>query len=369
MQNRPPKFLRHLQIGLFLLAISLPLLCKIVRYDPSPTLDEYRELKAKPPLPRNWSELVAWPNAFETWQRDRFGLRNTLIWWHSVLLRNVLGVSPTPDTILGKDGWLFHGIPKALDGYRCLTPFSDGELASLAKVLQEKHQWLAQRQIAYVNVWVPLKANIYPELLPSWVNKLDRPCRLQQWFTYMRAHTQAPVLDLTSTLRAAKSQGELYYLTDTHWNPRGGFVGAQAILQNLHDQGAPVEPTPAESIEYFQEIRHGGDLARLMAMQDAYRAPEWFAKITRSCAKPASANGIVREKGVNVRAFECERHRPTKLVMVHDSFGMNALPFLAESFGRTLSIEFGDFDRDAIEREKPDAVVEIHLERQMTPDR
>jgi hypothetical protein len=42
---------------------------------------------------------------------------------------------------------------------------------------------------------------------------------------------------------------------------------------------------------------------------------------------------------------------------------------LAESFGHLLAAEFSAFDQALLEAERPDVVLEVHLERQLTPDR
>ncbi len=366
-----PGWAQYLLAVLATLLVCLPLADLALGLDPTPLPMENRKLAPLPDLhfDATWTKF---PALFETWEKDHFGLRSTLIHWHAVLMLDVLGVSPTSDVLIGRNGWLYLGANKAVDAYRCVYPFTKPELDAKVAELRERRDWLTARGIRYLNVWAPLKSNIYPEFLPAWVTKSGGPCRIDQWMARMRKEG-FPVLDLRPALRKAKAEGIAYYPTDTHWNPRGGYFGYLAVMARLRAWFPQLEPIDAKRVKYYEVERLGGDLARLMDMQVRYKALELGAGIADKRCSLAGLNGLSRPKGIKLEAYECPPRPGDKpgprVVMTHDSFGNALIPFLAQTFGRTLAAEFAGFDKELIEHEKPDLVIEVHLERQMQPDR
>lgn len=354
-------------VGATALLLLLPTVDWALGIDPTPPPDENRRPAAAAGMPTDVETLATWPARFEAWFRDHFGLRNTLIAWHTTLMLDVLGVSPTKDVLIGKDGWLYLGAAKNVGAYRCVQPYTTADLAVLQREHDRKANWARQRGIRYLHVWVPIKANVYPEFLPAGLHKLDQPCRLKQWMAHMQAHSKGPVLDLTAALLAAKTAGgeRLYYKTDTHWNPRGAFVGYGAVARAL--AGAKgLQPLPESSVQFPLLSEGGGDLARLMDRAERYRGtePGWAIDPRKAVRldKPYE-----RGEGVKIEGWACKACPPTRLLLLHDSFGNGLIPFLSESVGRLVTAEFLGFDETLIAAEKPDVIVELHLERQLTP--
>lgn len=365
MLSRPAQW--ALAVGFAALA-TLPSLDWALAIDPTPPPQENRTLAPAAPLPGALQELLSWPGRYEAWFRDHFGLRNTLIAWHSQVMLDVLGVSPSKDVLIGKDGWLFLGADKNVNAYRCMYPYTDAELRTLQAELEKKAAWLAKRGIAYLNVWVPIKANVYPEYLPPGLRKLDQPCRLKQWYAHMRKHTKVAVVDLTEDLVRAKAASPelLYFKTDTHWNPRGAWAGYRALVPHLQHLGPKFRQIVPSRVTFEDYSDKGGDLARLIDMAERYRAMVPWQKIAGTGIRNVPAP-VDRGKGIFVQAYECATCGIGKAVMIHDSFGDHIRTYLAESFARLVSVEFGPWDEPLIELEKPDVVIEVHLERQLTP--
>lgn len=358
-----------LLLGLAVL-LALPTLDWAQGIDPTPPPQENRIPAPEPKLPATLLQMASWPGEYEAWFKDHFGLRNTLIAWHSALMLDWFGVSPSKDVLIGKDGWLFLGAAKNVDAYRCVAPYTERELEDQRKQLVGTRDWLKTRGIAYLNVWVPIKANIYPEFLPTGLTKLPQPCRMAQWFAHMKKHTDVEVLDLTAPLLAekAKNPERLYFKTDTHWNPRGAWAGYQALAPQLRKLAPKADIMAPDRVSFAMRSEHGGDLAKLIDMTERYRGEEPM-QIVANSRIAVVANPVDRGKNVNLWTLVCNGCGTAKLLMFHDSFGNHLRTYLAESFARTVSVEFGPFDNALVELEKPDIVIEVHLERQMTPER
>ncbi len=96
----------------------------------------------------------------------------------SRVLVRAFGVSPAPNVMIGRDGWLFF---LGEDGtafdrfYRGTPAVADAEIQSVVAELKRRERFLAARHIGYVVTIVPDKASIYPENLPSWAGpRIDR---------------------------------------------------------------------------------------------------------------------------------------------------------------------------------------------------
>ncbi len=59
-----------------------------------------------------------------------FGLRGTLIILQALLKVKVLGVSSSPEVVVGKNGWLYLAGDYSLDNHRGLHPFGERSLLS-----------------------------------------------------------------------------------------------------------------------------------------------------------------------------------------------------------------------------------------------
>jgi alginate O-acetyltransferase complex protein AlgJ len=370
LRSRPPVPLpRWAQLALCVLGVAVigsSLADRAWPYDPTPPPQENRQLAAQPRWSWRWADLQTFPARFEAWDRDHFGLRSTLIHWHANLMLDGLGISPQKDVLIGQQGWLYYAIAKSVDTYRCLFPYQPAELEAAVRTVRERRDWLAARRIRYLNAWAPIKPNVYPEYLPSWLHKEGPVCRLDQWLGAMRA-AKLPVLDLRPAMRKAKAAGLSYHRTDSHWNPRGAWFAYEAIVDAIAPLHKGLRRLASREVHFFEADRPGGDLARLADLAERYRGPEVLATLPQRC-QATLLQGWTPPKGVHVRAFTCPDGGP-KVVMFHDSFGGALLPFLSQSVGRLVATEFGRFDKELIERERPDLVLELHVERQLQPDR
>lgn len=360
-----PAWTQRLLLVLGFAVILLPAADMAWGIDPTPPPDENRHLAEWPPLPAKLAGLQKWPTLFETWQRDHFGLRSTLIHWHSVLMLDVLGISPRQDVVLGKDGWLFLGTNKALDAYRCIFPYSEAGLANDLATFRAHDTYLAERKILHVNAWAPLKKNVYPEFLPVWIRKSGGPCRFDQLAGAAKS-AQVALTDLRPAMQAAKAKGLAYHKTDTHWNPRGAYFGYLQIAAEIQKKFKTFKVLSEQEVQFSQVQRLGGDLAKMLDLLQRYAGPEVMAQLPQRCHRVPPS--VTRPQNIKLEAFDCPGNGP-RVLMLHDSYGNAMIPFMSESAGHLLAAQYAGFDKALIEAEKPDIVVEVAVERQLQPDR
>ena len=334
--------------------------------------DENRTLARWPPL----AAAREFPAAFERAFADRFGAREALLRVHNRLLVRVFGVSPAPNVLIGRDGWLFF---KGEDGhaldrfYRGVLPVADRELRAVVDELHRRARYLAAHGIAYVVTIAPDKATIYPEMLPSWVRQVNPRPPLARLVDMIRGDASIRYVDLRGPLRAAKSHARVYYATDSHWNSLGAPVAYAEIMRAIADALAPrlVAIAPVVLPPYVPGVDvYHGDLARMTGdparFPEPNYAPLWkiLAAADSRCAKRQDAGS-----DAGYEWYACGRPGLPRAVVYRDSMAIPLIPLLSENFSRVAYVSSHRLDPAFIARERPDVVVEEMVERAMfAPD-
>ena len=110
---------------------------------------------------------------------------------------------------------------------------------------------MAQQNIAMVVLLVPNKATVYGPLTDMRQTDFRGAELLEQLEKDLHA-AGVPVLNLTPLFRAAAvrelpQHGYLYWRDDTHWNPHGIQLAADALWNVIQETRAPSEPNPTAS--------------------------------------------------------------------------------------------------------------------------
>jgi hypothetical protein len=355
-------------IALFLVAISAPLADELVRSDaargPAP---ENRQAAPKPEFRLDLATLTAYPERYEAFYGDTFGLRDQLLRWHSIE-KLTLGVSPTPKILLGRDDWMFTTESYSPEVWRGLHPFRPDELEAWGKALEKNRAYLAQRGIEYLFVIGPNKESIYPERIPPRLNRVG-PTRVDQLAEYLRTRTAVRFLDLRPALTDAKADdrpGDAVYLPyGTHWDGRGTLMAYQEILRAVKSMGgifSALEPMAPSRLERIHTTVSGDSWAKRMYVDDLWPQGGWVWRLLPSPrARPLLPPAEMLPGRKKVTGID-EPGLPRAL-MFHDSFGLDVEKLLAEHFGHLASEWRYDFDTVEIEKEKPDLVIELFVER------
>ncbi|MHC1742392.1 MAG: hypothetical protein AB9873_05080 [Syntrophobacteraceae bacterium] len=343
---------RRLGIGAFLVAIWLPVAQMTFPFITEYEDTENRELAEAPSLAL--ADLPSLIPGAESYLADRFGLRTTLIRWNSILRVGLLGVSPIPSVVVGKDGWLFYRSEVLADGhslndYRGTIPLPEAELAKLWKRITDNHRIFSEMGLPYLVVIVPNKHTVYSEYLPDLIRPFGGPTRLEQFTEFLSREPLAEklVLDLRQPLFQAKEQHPVYWKTDSHWNSYGAYVGYRTVMERLSVFDRELAPQPlVEDRVTLVPSPKGGDLSQMLLMQDRLSEPN-DTRLELAPSPHAKAG--------------------KKLLLRHDSFGDGLYPFLNARFETLTNIApFAPFPFERIASERPVAVVHVLAERYLT---
>ena len=318
-------------IGIFLLVIATPLGAKLMRFEPAAPQLENRRLAKLPSLSLSTKSLDAFPAAFEAYYKDHFGLRSQFIRWHHIVKLRLLRVSPSPNVVLGKDGWLFDD---DMIAYVQARPFTNAELEEWRMFFEEKERFASAEGAAYFLAFAPSPTSIYSEALPDWVRRPDPESRLDQLLRHLRTQSRLSVIDLRGPLLQAKSQIRLYHRTDSHWNDHGAYVAYREIMQAVAKQFPGTDPLPRSAFEPRVQIRPGGDIARMLALPDLLRE-ESLDLVPLTPRRSRIVEWLPEGSAPPPAAFSMQSGDESKpsAVVYHDSFTYASLyPFLAEHF-------------------------------------
>jgi alginate O-acetyltransferase complex protein AlgJ len=204
------------------------------------------------------------------------------------LLRWGVFGSGGPQARVGCDGWLYLTEE--------LRPWDQAEaaMAERAQGLVRLQRALAARGITLLVAITPDKARIHPEHLcgaPLSAQARGRHAA----FTALFEAAGGTQVETLAPLLAARTGGDLWLRTDSHWNQRGAALVAQRIA-------AAARPLPLERPGHFSTLRSrpapvAGDLLRIMNLDmlpDPWRpAPDLVAP-ARTTA-PEATGGLLDE--------------------------------------------------------------------------
>jgi alginate O-acetyltransferase complex protein AlgJ len=282
--------------------------------------------------------------------------------------------------LIGRDGWLFltddtNGTLEQLAGTRTLsTPEIDAHLEALS----HRRRRLATLGVASLLALAPMKERVYRELLPEGLAVRDELRAATLLASALREAGQDGLLDLLPVLRDARAHGTVYNRTDHHWNSRGAFFAARALLREARAHIPGIAPLPASAARFIPDPFFGGDLAEKPKVQivDGMQVPWPDGAGDWSEAVEDVDRGLLRARTVTPAphlrrsptrapaAFERPDapHLP-RCLLVGDSFCLQLLPWLAESFSRLAFVWLAEAPLDLVELERPDLLLQVKSER------
>jgi hypothetical protein len=342
----------------FLLILVLPVAENLLHFGPQIGLAEKRRLQKYPVFKWELKAILSYPSGFEAAFNDRFGLRGLLVRSQALAKYYWLHISPSPQVILGRNGWLY--LASSIDEFRGITPLRRIRIKQWHKEFRAKKAFLAARGIQYLIVVAPNKETVYPEFLPERITQLRQKLYMDDLLNSLPAN---PHLDI----------GRLYLQTDTHWNQLGAAIASDAIIDRLSSWFPELEPRKnRNAFQTSMRKSGGGDLARLMGLEDRLREETIVVPKASQPLRPAALRSGTKIKGTfSQQVVELAGGKQRRQAIVTgDSFTGKLYLFLPAHFRRTLNIRplvsYKDpFFQSIIETEKPDVYIELVVDRHL----
>lgn len=361
--------------GIFLLFLLLPFFLFIVGPHKEISEAEKRRLAVFPEIVPTLTGLSEFPNKFDAFYQDHFGLRDNLIRLYNLFSLKLFQVSPSAAVMKGKEGWFFYIAEGVFEDFYGM-PANRIALDKHASTLADRRDWLADLGVRYLFVPVPNKICIYDEYLPDRVQGGKGTSFYEQLTSFLkRDRGLANFIDLFSILRDKKQAGQLYFKTDTHWSNAGALLAFNQIMERC-SAWFPEEMGPMREKEVVRkQVSFSGDLALLMHQEKTVNEQVDVVSITDPCAdRPNIRLSPTSQyfQGMDIPASRlpsengCSEKKLTALI-VHDSFGKPLQRYFNERFRKVIYSQYIKLDKlqELIIRERPDIVLEVWVARNL----
>jgi hypothetical protein len=351
--------------ALFGLLICLPSFDAVFQLDNAPIPNEKRQPAPFPEF-RTSAQVRDFVGGLTAWFDDHFGFRRRLVRTNNHWKHQLFGTNEK-EVLEGRDGWLYFTACEMLDNCLGHSRWTEKDLENWQKLLEKRRDWLARRGCKYLFVIAPDKHSVYPEHLPEWCAKAVKPGKADQFFEHMKAHSTVIVADLRKPLKQAKTEGLVYWKTDSHWNAFGAFTACQAIIDRLSHEMPTVRPLSPDVFEHASWDPAPGDLAILMG-DAGFTEPSHISFIPRpplTKIEPTPDPAILPKhwlKDTEPKVSRNERGQ-AKAIVFRDSFGEPWRGIMDQNFKETIYIWEHYLEPELIEREKPDVVITEIVER------
>jgi hypothetical protein len=337
---------RYFALAVFVL-LAAPLTVGLFFPDgPASVLKEGRRLAAAPRVPWSSEDWHALPAELDAYLGDHFGMRQALIRAHKDLTKPMLGIG-NDSVLVGRDGRMFYLGEEAVRQSGGLV-LRDQRVSDTVDLIKAMNEELATRGIGFLVASPPNAATIYQDDLPNWAQDAGRRTEYDMFLAGL-ATKGIKTVDLRPVMATARLGGPAYYKHDSHWTPRGALAAYNAIVEA--EGRADWRLDPAAALAPPSE-RKGGDLARLLGVQDN------VTEEIEELALRASPKKLLTSDPYGDYVQTSDKPGPT-IMIIGDSFtGALFAPMLLQRAGRVVWLDHRHcgFDWKLVDKYRPDEV-------------
>lgn len=301
---------------------------------------------------------------FESWFNDRFGARKYFLLLHTTV-ENLISAGHVENdkAFLGQEKWLFYKGDKSVELFQNRLQFTNCQLEVIHRNLLHIKSYLSNHNCDFYVLVAPNKADVYGEYYKKGIHKVRNEDRLHFLKCYLESQ-QNPfkVIYPLSELNNHKSDGLMYYKTDTHWSEAGAYVGYLALMEEIRKQHPNIDFLSPNQMKYSGKNKPSGDLTAMLNLNNKH----WYDKDEYINPEPHkgfhySVEETIPKKGGRKDYFirTVNQNKKGKVLVFRDSFSSALIPYVSETFGEVIYIWTHDLNGNIklVEKEKPDIVI------------
>lgn len=322
---------------------------------------ENRTLAEKPDL--IFADINEFPSEWEKYFNDHVPFRNLFVSINSHIKFYLFKDSPNDGIVIGNDNWLF--IKKnEIESYKKINVYNEGTLEAAAEYFSVVSDYCKDNGAELIIFIAPDKAEIYPEKVPKYVIKLDKPKNKAEAFAdYINSNTDVKVVypknDMIETKKIIKE--DLYYSFDAHWNQVGAYVGTKALVKNMG-----VNLPDVQNLDIIEGERINYSLAGMMGIKNIASKEKDYVIDGYNLQRNETNIQYVDEHGNNVITYATNPLCDKNVLMLRDSFFTAMEPYISTCFRSIHAPHYTLFYlSNMIEEEKPDYVIVEVVEREL----
>lgn len=348
--------------ALFIFIIVAPLFVQFTGIQFEQSNLEKRELSKWP----NTGPLIEFPQKFETYYNDNFGLRPQMVAFAGQIKTNIFRSSPKPELVqFGKDNFLFYNALKdeVYASYTNNNRISEEDLVSYYKRFKVRKDSLAKKNIRYVKGFWPNKHTVYKDKLPTSMSRqiVGTKSLADQIVDYFDSKEEQ-FFDVRKPLLENANDKLLYRKFDTHWNLDGAYLGYKAFCQQTFSI-LGLTPLHQDKFNIAYNNARSGDLTKQMGVDQIWGynepVPEYKLKeVDLNFEEVPDARfptGSIATK--NPKAPKNER-----VLIFRDSYTTQLVQFISLHFTEVVYVN-EIYNENLIELYKPQIVISCRVER------
>ena len=332
---------------------------------------ENRALAQVPSLFRDGILNVNFGRDTEQWLSDHFyqrvaiiGLYNKMNTW---LEQKVTGKIENNKAFIGKDNWIFYKAEGSITNFQNANLFSPDELIAIDLAIEERKRWLEQHGISFYIFIAPDKNRIYSEYYPEGIFKLNDKGRVEQLeeFLNKKGRGGGTFIYPYKELIRAKSEGLLYWKTDTHWNEHGAFIGYTVLMDAIVQDFPDIIPLMRHDFVVKEEPFIGGDLLAMLYPTKDKKVNALYTDVLYSKFLPKKAYNFLYTNNEESSSIITTSPKKYNVLIFRDSFAGNLLPYISQTFGKVEYIWDHNMNayKEKMINDKPDIVIFEMVER------
>jgi len=341
-------------IGVFFLLSLFPLINSSLNIFPNYNIEK----KAAVPKPVLNNGILPYINEYNTWYKSNFSGRSVMFSFASNLIYKIFNSSIKEDrVVVGKEGFFFLGNKSGsvIDESLGIKIFNDNHLSQIEREVHERSKYCDSLGIVYILAIAPNKHTTYKDKLPY--NTISNYNRIDQILNKLTPRYN--VINLGKDFEDYKKDQLLYYKTNSHWNKIGGYYGYEALMEYMIGIGYKDLKLSKSDFNWTYETKDLGDLTKMIDL--SIKESRVLPQVKKQQGTQTISNS---NKGKRVKVFKNNNKKYNTLIL-RDSYTSSMVDYLKHTFNRITLVWNHEFNKEDIEKLKPNIVIQIIVERNL----
>lgn len=333
-----------LMVIVFIVCIFTPLV--MVNKTPGRiSVAENRALAQFPSLsdPSNNKLNRSFPGQFQTWFNDNLGFRERLVQANTLLQYNLFNRITRPNTVLGKNDWLYLMYPDMIRTYQNINLPNEERIEDFKSTFGNLKEYFNKKNIPFLTMIAPDKETIYPEHMPDSINRTGSISKTDVIMNEL-SKDGLNIFSPKNSLIKSKEYSVLYSQNFdlSHWNEKGAFIGYLELMEKITQIYPNLKKMDWEDFEIEQYNRSSKIYGVLPFTEIDYKMKY---KKPYEAKKDTNYLNFMQLSDPNLVYRYTNEFQPNapKLLIIGDSFTyMFMLQNLAESFSELTFVHWSN---------------------------